>query len=333
MDLKKAKPLTPGMKMLLEGGGATSFFRQQSIPLAKMEGPKLGENVVQEDAPIPVDSGVAVRPIPVLGQVQPQQPAAQPPAPEVRTCPGPVQLADGRILEPDDYIKLSDACEIIPQLLKAYLQKAAGPGSQVRVAGGIPGVQGVPTPGMFTGLGPLGPYGQAGAGGGFGGGGGSGARGAQGPAGPAGPAGAAGVGLASDPVVKTDGDFTAAAGAFVPVPGSTLTFTSAEDGPVVILVQAELSAMGGGGTQNAQFGLRIDGVDYSLGRRLLHTFAGGVGEFLITQSQMFGLNLAAGLHTVDVLLRGLTAADGGMDIPVMVSANPISPLVVMALHR
>jgi hypothetical protein len=333
MDPKKAKPLTPGMKMLLEGGGATSFFQQQSIPLAKPEGPKLGENIAPEGTPIPVDGGVAARPIPVLGQAPPQQPAAPPAAPAVRTCPGSVELSDGRILEPDDYIKLSDACEIMPQLIKAFLQKAMGPGSRSG-CWRHPGVQGVPTPGMFTGMGPLGPYGQAGAGGGFGGGGGSGARGAQGPAGPAGPAGAAGVGLASDPVVKTDGDFIAAAGAFVPVPGSTLTFTSAEDGPVVILVQAELSAMGGiGGTQNAQFGLRIDGVDYSLGRRLLHTFAGGVGEFLITQSQMFGLNLAAGAHTVDVLLRGLTAADGGMDVPVMVSANPISPLVVMALHR
>lgn len=165
----KVQALTPAMKMLLSGGGATAFY-EKKVPLKMGTAPKLGTTVDSEKGVSPVEL-IAARNVPILGQTQPTQaPAQQQPAatqdatPSVTKCPGPVVLPDGRILEPDDYIRLSDLCEIMPTLMNT-MRASMAPGQQVRVAGGIPGVQGVPTPGMFSaGAGPLGPYAQGAAG-------------------------------------------------------------------------------------------------------------------------------------------------------------------------
>lgn len=336
---KKAKPLTPGMKMLMDGGGATSFFKKL-IPLKAAAVPKLGTTVTPEEAPAPV-SLVRARALPVLGQTQqPGAPAAlpePPPAEAPKKCPGPVALPDGRILEPGDYLRLEDLCEIMPYLLNA-MKSSMGIGQQVRVAGGIPGVQGVPAPSMFGGTGgPMGPYGNGAPGGGFGGGGGG--VGPRGPAGPAGPQGPAGSSLPladlASGIEKTDGDFIAGAGAFVPVPGTTINFVTSVDGPVLVLVQAEMGYVHAVAiSSNVQMGLRIDGVDYNLARRLFYSFTGDVAEVWINQPQIFWTVLPAGAHTIDFLLRGMTAGEygHGLGVAVVVSANPISPLRMSVIH-
>jgi len=338
MDKTKAKPITPGMKMLMDGGGATSFFKKL-IPLKAQPAPKLGTTVTPEGASSPV-ALVQARALPVLGQTQQPGAPAELPQPQqeqpLRKCPGPVALPDGRILEPGDYLRLEDLCEIMPYLLNA-MKSSAGVGQQVRVAGGIPGVQGVPTPSMFGGAGgPLGPYGTGAPAGGFSGGGGG--VGPRGPAGPPGPAGADGASVLISDIAnginKIDGDFTVAAGPFVAVPGTTVNFTTDIAGPILVLIQAELTLGGGGSSQNGQIGVRIDGVDYGLARRCIHLFAGGTAEWMLGQSQMFWMVLPAGSHTLDILLRGLTAGEYGVGIgtPATISASNDSPLQVVVLH-
>lgn len=336
-EKKKVKPLTPGMKMLLEGGGATAFYEKR-VPLVMKTAPKLG-NSGESDPKIAGADLVAVRPVPVLGQSQ-AAPAVDPAAQDVPVtkCPGPVALPDGRVLEPDDYIKLADLCEIMPYLMNAMAAAQKGPGAQVRVAGGIPGVQGVPTPGMFAGPGPLGPYAQGAAGGGFGGVGGGGA-GPRGPAGPAGPAGPPGASLLladlAAGVEKTDGDFTAGAGAFVPVPGTTVNFTTSVAGPVLVLVQAEMSYIHATAVPtNSQQGLRIDGTDYNLARLLMYSYTGDVGYVFVNQPQIFWMTLPAGAHTIDFLLKGMTAGEYlyGLGVPVCLSASPNSPFRMAVIH-
>jgi len=324
-------------------GGATAFMRR-AVPLRFLQEPQVGPVVQMRIGMAGFSSpSVAARPLPLLGQQQ--APAATPQAPATpRQCPGPIALPDGTVIEPDDYIKLKDLCQVLPTLMEAMSAaaqaKARGgmpaPGQTVPVAGGIPGVGAVPTPGMFPGFGaPTGPFGSGG-GAMFGSGGGGGAGpGPQGLPGPAGPAGPAGPGSTIGFVMKTDGDFIAAAGPFIPVPGASLAFTTSQDGPVLFLVQANLLTLALGATsQNGQVGLRIDGTEYGLATRVIHTFAGGVGEFSVGHTQMFTLNLAAGSHTVEVLLRGCPSAEivGGLDLPTAVSANPNDPLVLMALH-
>lgn len=330
---KPIRAMTPRMRALLEGGGATSFFGQQKVALAKSPEPVLGKDLSAEGNPSPVQ-GIAAQPLPVLGQAQtPQQQAAPPP---VTKCPGPVQLPDGRILEPDDYIKLNDLCEIMPYLIRAMAASMA-PGQQVKVAGGITGVQGVGQgAGLFGGLGPLGPYGASSAGGFGGGGGGTGPRGSQGPAGATGPQGPAGPGcITEDPVIKTDGDFAVGPGAFVPVPGTNISFTLSEAG--IAKIEGIITLGDAAGSQianNAQIGLRIDGVDYPVNTRLLHTLAGGVGEFLLGQNFVYPISLAAGAHTVELLIRGLNPGEygGGLGGAAGVCANATIPLILTVSH-
>jgi hypothetical protein len=334
----KAKPLTPGMKMLMDGGGATSFFKKL-IPLKSNAAPKLGTTVTPTESPAPV-SLVRARALPVLGQTQEAgAPAAlpEPPAEAPKKCPGPVALPDGRILEPGDYIRLEDLCEIMPYLLNA-MKSSMGVGQQVRVAGGIPGVQGVPAPNMFGGTGgPLGPYATAAAGGGFGGGGGGGgSTGPRGPAGATGPQGPAGSGSAVEtPVIKTDGNFSAGAGAFVPVPGTSITFTMDADGVAIVYGMITGGSGISDASQNFQLGLRIDGTDYPLNLRCIHTFAGGVGEFFIPANIVYPISLGAGAHTVELLLRGLTLGEyGGVGLGSAgnVQANTDNPLIMAVSH-
>jgi hypothetical protein len=251
-------------------------------------------------------------------------------------------MTDGHVIEPEDYIKLSDLCELVPFLMEAELQaKTKQAAAKAGIAPGQPlSLVGQTQGGMsaVAGGSPFGgPGGGGGGGGGFGGFGGGGGPGPAGPAGipgTAGPAGPPGPGTATDFLVKTDGDFTVGPGGFVPVPGTLLSFNTPTDGAAVFLLQAVL---GCDNTQNAVIGLRIDGTDFPLNPRLLHTFVAGVGEFFIPVSANFPMTLTAGSHTVEVILRGIGAGEfcsgAGFGFPATVSANPGTPLALTVLHQ
>lgn len=296
-------------------GGATAFM-QQAVPLRM---------------------GQAIAP----GPVPPRPPAAAPPpvaaAPLPRRCPGPVEMPDGRIIEPDDPVTLNDICELMPLLLEAY--KAVESRAPTRPLTTAPSGMPVPT-GGFPSFGPsTGP---------FGGGGGRAPSGQlgpiagnlqvnpnQGPAGPAGPPGPPGVGGAIDFVVKTDGDFTAGPGAFIAVPGTSVAFVQGSDGAVLFLIQA---VAGCDMAQNFQIGLRVDGgTTFPLSATLIHTFAAGVSIFLVNATSVWPLTLASGPHTAEVMLRGIGAGEfcggSGLGFPATVSANPDIPLSLIVVHR
>lgn len=181
-----------------------------------------------------------------------------------------------------------------------------------------------------------GPFGQAGGGMSFGGGGGG--PGPVGPQGPVGSIGATGPGsIVEPPLIKTDGDFIAGPGGFVAVPGTLVPFAMAAAGVAQfnLLATVGVSSGGSGLSQSLQLGLRIDGTDYALITRLLHTFVGGVGEFMLGQTIHFALSLGAGPHTVEVILRGLIPGEfGGAAIGIAgaVCAIPSVPLVLTVSH-
>jgi hypothetical protein len=293
-------------------------------------------------APIGGPTGFVQNQVPIrgLGQAAAPAPGAPPPAPVAppgSKCPGAVEMPDGRVIEPDDQIVLKDLCELVPFLIETLTNlqtQGLAPGQKVSVVGGQTGLNAVPTQGSF---GPAGGY-RAGGPGGFvgGGGGGPGPAGPQGPMGGLGPPGPGSI--VEPPVVKTDGDFTAGPGAFVPVPGTALVFSMATAGVAKFDLLATLGSSSGAvsASQSAQIGLRIDGTDYPLTTRLLHTFVGGVGEFLVGQSSTFGLSLPAGSHTVEVLLRGLLPGEyggAGLGIPATIAAVPTIPLVLTVSHN
>lgn len=292
--------------------GATSFL-QNEVPIAGLSGPYLGQ---VSQGPVPT--------VPGPGPVPTQQaaPAGEFPA---SLCPGAIQMPDGRTIEPEDEITLMDLCDILPTIMEALQLKATQGDGRVPVVGG-----------QQRGFGPAGQMGAIsapGGGGGFGGGGGGG-RGERGLRGFQGPAG---LGGNIDTITKTDGDFTAGPGAFVSVPGTLINFTTEEAGTSLFFLQAVLGATDGtGGSQSDQLGLRIDGTDYPLSVRLLHTFAAGVGEFLIGQSSMFSLAMAAGAHTVEVVLRGLAPGEFGgtaLGISATVAATSTVPLQLSVSHN
>jgi hypothetical protein len=148
-----------------------------------------------------------------------------------------------------------------------------------------------------------------------------------------GPQGPTGIGSGFDFVTKTDGDFTAGPGAFIPVPGTLLAFSLPMDGSVMFQVQATL---GCGQTQNGALGLRVDGTDYPITKRLFQTFVVGVAEFYEPSTYVFPLALLAGAHTVEVVLRGLVAGSecsaAGLGLSQTVSATPEAPLILVAQH-
>lgn len=249
--------------------------------------------------------------VPMLGQAPPEAPAPAPP-PLPPACPGPLQMPDGRVINPEDSLSLENLCEILPFLLEAEGKKGGG---------GRGGLFGQPSMGASAGFG------------GFGGGG-AGPAGAPGTPGTAGLQGPPGPGTATDFLVKTDGDFTAGPGAFVTVPGTLLAFNTPADGAAIFLLQAVL---GCSNSQNAVIGLRIDGADFPLNVRLIHTFPAGVEEFFIPVHASFPMNLTAGAHTVEVLLRGISAGEfcsaSGLGFPATVSANTGTPLALTVLHQ
>lgn len=273
-------------------------------------------------------------------------------------CPSdaPVELSDGTIVQPEDTVRLKDLCEIVPLILETLMQGAAAggkgaapggrvaPGSQVPIAGRAPGFSSPVAPGFGGKPGsiaaPAG-FGQSsqsnggggGGGGGFGGGGGGrGAPGQQGPPGPAGPAGPSGPGTIESPITKVNGDFTVASGSpFVPVPDTTVMFNQQTAGAAWILLQAVFGAAGAGQTCG-QMGIRVDGVDYPLTANLIHTFVGGVGQFLTSAVAVLPITLAAGPHTVEAVVRGDSALYAPVGIPVTVQANPLIPLYFGVMH-
>lgn len=293
-------------------------------------------------APIGGPTGFVQNQVPIrgLGQAAAPAPGAPPPAPVAppgSKCPGAVEMPDGRVIEPDGLIALKDLCELVPFLIETLTNlqtQGLAPGQKLSVVGGQPGVLAIPNQGSF---GPAGGGFRAGGPGGFvgGGGGGPGPAGPQGAVGVAGPPGPGSI--VEPPVVKTDGDFTAGPGAFVPVPGTALVFSMLNAGVAKFDLLATLGSSAGAvsESQSAQIGLRIDGTDYPLTTRLIHTFVGGVGEFMVGQSSTFGLSLGAGSHTVEVLLRGLLPGEyggAGLGIPATIAAVPTVPLVLTVSH-
>lgn len=339
-------------------GGPTGLM-QKNLALQTESTPRIGPAGLgaSQRANIAAPASRSLVLAPKLGQIQPpsapQAPAAPPAPPSsaplpppqavATKCPGPVELTDGHVIEPEDYIKLSDLCELVPFLVESELQAKA---KQIAAKAGVSPGQALSLVGQQQGsmsaVGAGSPFGGQGGGGGGGGGGfgGFGGGGGPGPAGPpglpgtAGPAGPPGPGTATDFLIKTDGDFTVGPGAFVAVPGTLLAFTTPSAGAAVFLLQAVL---GCGNSQNAVIGLRIDGVDFPLNPRLLHTFVAGVSEFFIPVHASFPQNLAAGSHTVQVILRGISAGEfcaaSGFGVPATVSANPGTPLALTVLHQ
>lgn len=281
-------------------------------------------------------------PLRTLGQQTEAVPQENP-----QTCPGAIEMPDGRVIEPGDAISLQDLCAIIPLLVKSLtnFQGAQGlaPGQQVPVVGAPDGVQAVPTSSSFgpaTGVSGQGAFARGGGGGFVGGGGGApgpaGRTGAQGPPGPAGPPGPGST--VETPVVKTDGDFVAGPGSFVPVPGTTLTFSVTDAGIAVFYVTATLGRTNGqsGFPQSTQIGIRIDGVDHPLITRLIHTFAGGVAEFMIGQTFVYPISLSAGPHTAEIVLRGLAPGEfvgTAIGTSGAVAAIPEVPLIFTVAHN
>lgn len=259
-------------------------------------------------------------------------------------CPpgAPVELADGKIIFPEDPVTLAALCELVPLLLETMAVQAQGangrpngavqPGAPVPIAGGqfVPsGSPAVPTdrPGAIGGYGG---QQQRAHSGGFpwgGGGGGRGAPGQQGPQGPPGP----GTIL---PVIKEDGNFTVASvSPFVPIPGTSKSFKTTKSGASIFLVQAVFGGNAEASRSNGQLGVRIDGTDFPLTANLLHTGAMGVDQFLASVTAAFPRMLSVGDHTVELVLRGDASLGAPTGSPVRVQANATIPLALTIIHQ
>lgn len=326
--------------------GRGELLRPRAMGLKIVGGPK-PQGLMQRRPLVVMGQATAPGPVPQPPPAAPAQlPAA--PAPPPGTCPGPVQMPDGRTIQPADGISLKDLCEIMPLLLDAYKSAAqaargrgpAAPGGPIPLSGGPPGA---PVPGGFPSFGP--------GTGTFGGGGGGGGTGVlpgplgpiqgvsplnpnQGPPGPPGPAGPAGSG-AINFVTKVDGDFTAGPGGFIAVPGTLLSFTQGSDGPAAFLLNA---VFGCGNATNDALGIRIDGTTViPLQANIFHTFVGGVGGFFLGATAAWAQDLPAGPHTVEVMLRGVGAGEfcggSGTGFPANIGATPATPLVLIAFHK
>ena len=126
-------------------------------------------------------------------------------------------------------------------------------------------------------------------------------------------------------VGKADGLFSTASATFVPVPGTVIDFDSAV-GPAVFSVSAtevpDCLAV-------SQIGVRVDGVDYPLESNDIHTFAGGVAVFRIGLGGVTFVNLSAGAHTAEVILRRVDTACGSA----RVAASAELPLNFVIEHN
>jgi len=266
------------------------------------------------------------------------------------TCPtpAPLQLPDGRIVQLTDKLKLSELWQILPYLTKQCV-------SQVKIKPpktptGLPGIPTSPINAGFPGFGAsTGVFG----GGGFPGSGGNvfgplgqvnpqnpiqpsplGPSVVQGPAGPAGPQGPQGAGTGLLYVTKVDGDFTAGPGAFVPIPGTLLSFTQGAPGAVLFAINA---CFGCDNSVNNALALSIDGTIYPLQATLWPTMSSGVLGFLDGSSAMWPIVLPSGAHQAQLMLRGIMAGEfcsgSGQGIPATVSANPNVPLSLALIYQ
>jgi hypothetical protein len=354
-------PSTPQAPTSPQGMSVPGMAGAMRVPGRGVSSPFSG--VRGAEANLPPQPQLAGSNLPVLSNPTPprslrlsqgpgsQNPSSVPPA----SCPppGPMQLPDGRIIQLDDTIKLSDLWQILPYMTQQCVQqaKAEGPQPPVGPQGAIPTSPvgaGFPGFGPATGMFGTGPFGGPGGGGALPGplgvvssnvpgpGGPGGGTGAPGPAGPPGPPGPAGAGSAMDFLVKTDGSFTAGPGSFVPVPGTLLSFSQGQAGSVVFLISAAF----GCAFPNAQsdvLGIEIDGTVISLQAALRHTFVAGVGDFYNPASAMYPAQLGAGQHTVQIVLRGFSAGEScsaaGLGLPATISATPEVPLSLTVLHQ
>lgn len=277
-------------------------------------------------------------PLRQLGQAAAPAPAPAAATPPATTgkCPGAVEMPDGRTIEPGDNITLQALCELMPFLVQTLTDlqaKGLAPGQKVPVVGQTPdGRMAVPNAASFGPAG-QGPYGRSTGGWVGGGGGGPGPAGAPGPIGLTGPPGPGSI--TEPPVVKIDGDFTAGPGAFVPVPGTAVSFKMSAAGVAEVKLVLTLGSGATMHSESAQIGVRINGTDYPLTVRLIQTMVAGVGEFHIGQSFLFPVTLPAGQYKAELLLRGLLPGEfgGGLGTPASVNANPSIPLIITVSHN
>lgn len=300
----------------------------------------------QAAAPAPAPAGVT--PLPV---VQPGAPPPLPPNSDDPTCglcpPGPLQLPDGRIVQLDDPITLKDLCEMMPAILKA-MQVSCGAQGAPPAPQGPQGAIPLQKPNMagFPGFGPSNsPFGTGGGGGGGGGGlpgplgvvnqavpqGGPGQNGGPGPTGAQGPPGQ---GTQISFITKDDGDFTAGPGSFIPVPGTLLSFTQGADGNVMFFVNA---VFGCDQATNDALAIRVDGTTViPLQATLVHV-AAPVQGFFMNASALWPMFLAAGGHTVELMLRGIGAGEfcsgSGLGSPATLAATPDTPVALAVQHN
>lgn len=304
----------------------------------------------------PIHMGQTIPSIPApapgtpLPTVQPNPPdpdlSNNPSDPTCGICPaGPLQLPDGKIVQLDDPITLRDLCEMLPAIMKNL---PCGPGGAPAAAPQPYGQGPIPVQKMngagFPGFGPAsGVFGQGGGGGGGGGGlpgplgvvnqaipqGGQG----QGGPGPTGPVGPPGAGTAIDFVTKTDGNFTAGPGGFIPVPGTLFSFQQGADGNVIFLLNA---VFGCDQATNDALGIRIDGGPAIPLQANLFQVAAPVAGFFQGATAMWPQFLAAGQHTVEVMLRGIGAGEfcaaSGLGLSATLGATPDTPLSLAILH-
>jgi len=135
-------------------------------------------------------------------------------------------------------------------------------------------------------------------------------------------------GWTAETVRKTDGAFSTASTAFVPVPGTEIAFDSGE-GPAELSVSG--TELGGPICPAAQVGVRLDGVDYPLEANHAHTFAADVGIFRLGLGGVTFVNpLSAGDHTAVVILRNLPDV---FCTPATVDATEEFPLNFVIEHR
>lgn len=254
-------------------------------------------------------------------------------------CPAkaPVELSDGRIVQPEDPVTLEDLCEIVPLIIETMMKDATkgklSAGMSVKVVGN-PAAFGptLTSPGFGAKPGSIaggGLFGQQGGGGGGGGGfpSGGGGRGAQGIPGNQGIQGPPGPGSLISSITKDDGDFSVASfSPFVAIPGTLISFTVTTGGTAVFLIQAVFGAGSGAGFTNGQIGLRVNGVDYPLTANLMHTFIGGVGQFAVGAHASIPLTLIPGNYTCELIVRGDEFVGPSGGLPIIVQANISRPL-------
>jgi len=321
-----------------------------SRPKPQLSGAGPGAGVALVAPPAPPRS-------PRLAQAPAAPPASAAPTGPIQVTPGcptpsaPMQLPDGKVIQLDDEVALSDLWQILPYMTKQCITQVEAQQPAPPPAQGLPGVIPTSPPGAgFPGFGPAsGAFEQ----GGFVGGGvsngtgifgpvgpvtqtplGPSQVGPVGPVGPTGPQGPPGAGAAIDFVTKTDGDFSAGPGSYIPIPGTQLSFTQGMAGNAIFVINA---CFGCAFSTNNALAISVDGTIYPLQSNLWHTFIAGVEGFLDGASAVWPMFLAEGTHTVQLMLQGIGAgascSGAGLGQQATISANPNIPLSLAVVHQ